>query len=360
LREPLTATRSLSLPLPTGEAIVRALARFLLPVACPPLKSSLVRVGQFPNHHLFRPAFITGLLALLCCFCVISPSAQAEPVIGQFELKTLESELGSIELQSQNAWSWGHPDRRAAVDDSELLFDENDATRRRHALEIEVGFSPAIKMRAGVEFEQERFDEPATLDQANRFDELELTEVGVELVAILTPRHGDGAGWGIVVELEHPLEDEEPDTVFLGTIFELKSGPWFAAAVPMVAHVFGGRADAGERIDRKWDFTYAAQVAYTISNDWMLAFEAYGTIERLGDSGHASESARQFGDFNQHRAGFILYRTHNFTQRLSGLGASSDDDSDDGATLTVGLGLLTGLNRNTPNHTLKLSIELDF
>jgi hypothetical protein len=297
---------------------------------------------------------------LLCA----ATSAHAEPVIGQFELKNLESSPGSIELQSQNAWSWGHPDRRVAFDDEdEMLFDENAATRRRHALEIEVGFTEAIKMRAGVEFERERFDDPAALQRANAFDELKLTEVGIELVAVVMPRPGDGKGLGLVIELEHALERGEPDTVFLGTIFELKAGRWFVAAIPMLARVFGGRTDDGERVDHKWDFAYAAQLAYSLSNDWTVALEGYGTIDRLGDTGHASESAQRFGDFDQHHAGIILYKAYDFgcaRCRASILPSASSDDAAEAVTLTIGLGVLAGLNKHTPDRTLKLSIELDF
>lgn len=300
--------------------------------------------------------------------CFVTAAAQCRkraqsPVIGQFELKNLESSPGSIELQSQNAWSWGHPRRRVAVDEDELVFDENAATRRRHALEIEVGFTDAIKMRAGVEFEQERFDDPPSLQQANAFDKLELTEIGVELVAIVMPRHGDGKGLGLVVELEHALESGEPGTLFLGTIFELKAGRWFLAAIPMLARTFGGSTDEGERVDHKWDFAYAAQLAYSISNDWTVALEGYGTIDRLGDTGHASESAQRFGDFDQHRAGIILYKAYDFgcaRCRASILPGASSDDTEEAVSLTIGLGLLAGLNKHTPDHTLKLSIELDF
>jgi len=321
-----------------------------------------VLVSSF-YRSIARTKPLGKVLIALCLGDALS-SAYAEPVIGQFELKTLESDAGSIELQSQNAWSWDYPDRRVAVDGAELLYDDNAVVRRRHALEVEIGFTRAIKMRAGVEFEQERLDDPPAIEHANGFGELELAEVGVELVGVVAPRRGDGTGFGVVVELEHPVENREHDTLFLGAIFEFQSGRWFVAAVPMVARAFGGSADDGERADHKWDFAYATQLAYTISNDWALALEAYGTVERLGDSGHPSESALRFGDSDQHRAGFVLYRTHRFgcahCRRTAALGTSSDDDFDEAWTLTIGFGWLAGLNRYTPDHTFKLSIELDF
>lgn len=308
-----------------------------------------------------------GTLSALasCCAAV---SATAEPAIGQFELKTLESAPGLLEFQSQNAYSWGQPSRQiesAGPDGIEI--DENSVVRQRHALELEMGFTNHLKMRVGIEFEKERLDEPLTIGQVNDFDELKLTELGAELIAILIPRRGDGAGLGFVVELERPLDRDEPDALILGPIVEFQSGPWLAAAVPMAVHDFGGDAEEGGRVDDKWDFAYAAQLMYTFSKTWSLAIEGYGTVERIDSTEHPSESARLFGDFDQHRVGTVLYYTYAFgdSRRLEpkvpGSASLSDmDEEDEGANVSIGLGLLTGLNENTPDQTLKLSIEVDF
>jgi hypothetical protein len=172
-------------------------------------------------------------------------------------------------------------------------------------------------------------------------------EVGAELIAVLVPREGDGAGFGVVAELEGPLDQEDSNTLVLGAIVELQSARWFAAAVPMLVHDFGGESQDGERVDTKWDFAYAAQLAYTFSASWSLALEGYGTVERLSSTGHPSDAAELFGDFDQHRLGPVLYYAYDF-------GGVQD------TALSVGLGLLAGLNDDTPDHTLKLSIELDF
>lgn len=288
-----------------------------------------------------RAARVGALNALACC-CV-ALSGNAEPSIGQFELKTLESAPGLIEFQSQNAYSWGEPQRRVASDGAEPVYDENSIARQRHALELEFGFTNRVKMRVGIEFEKERLDEPPTPEQANDYEDLELTEYGAEIIAVFVPREGDGAGLGFVAELEAPIDDEESSALVLGPIVEFQSGPWFAAAVPMVVHAFGGEADEGEEIDDKWDFAYAAQLLYTFSSAWSLALEGYGTVERIGSTGHPSEAAELFGDFDQHRLGPVLYFTY------------GEDTS-----LDLGLGLLAGLNADTPDLTLKLSIEVDF
>lgn len=87
--------------------------------------------------------------------------------------------------------------------------------------------------------------------------------------------------------------------------------------------------------------------------------------ERLGSSGRASESARIFGDFNQHRVGPVLFYTYDFAgsrrrePAISELPSAAGEE-ETGASLTIGLGLFEGLNANTADRTLKLSIELDF
>lgn len=307
---------------------------------------------------------VAATLALCCSFT----PARAQPVIGQFELKTLESAPGGFEFQSQNAWSWGQPSRQIEGDaPNGIEFDGNSVTRARYALELEMGFTNFLKMRVGVEFEQERFDEPETVEQANDFDELKFEEIGAEVIAILVPRPGDGAGLGIVAEIEGPVDQEESNNLTLGTIVEFQSGRWFAAAVPMFVHSFGGDTDEGDQIDDKWDFAYAAQLMYGFSGNLSLALEGYGTIERLENTGHPSESAHLFGDFDQHRAGAVLYYTYDFggSRRPETMAAGSallseTGEEAEGTSLTVGLGLLEGLNENTPDHTLKFSIEVHF
>jgi hypothetical protein len=306
------------------------------------------------QSFFIRPS--SGIVALIACG--VLGAAEAEPVIGQFELKTLDSARGSFEFQSQNAWSWGHPSRQVRNDDSGLLvFDENAVIRQRHALELEAGLTSNLKMRVGLEFEKERVDEPETPQRANAFDDLQLTEFGVELIAILVPRRDEGASLGLVAEFERPRDREEPDKLILGPIAEFRFGRWFIAAVPMVVRTFGGDDGADSAGDEKWDFMYATQLAYDLSERCSLALEGYGTIERLDSNEHSTESAQLFRDFNQHRVGVVFYYEH-------GLGDSdrvaSPSSSEDDMSLTVGIGLLEGINDHTPDHTLKLSVEVDF
>ncbi|MDY0065030.1 MAG: hypothetical protein RBS02_01510 [Steroidobacteraceae bacterium] len=314
-------------------------------------------------EHRFR---LGPAASLALPFWWVYSSAQAEPAIGQFELKTLESASGRLEFQSQNAWSWRHPPRRIAATPDGIVFDENEAVRARHALEVEVGLTRTLKMRVGVEFERERIEEPPSIHEANAFDDLSLTELGAEIIVVLSAREGDGGGFGLVAELEHALDREDPNRIVLGGVMEWRSGRWFAAAIPMLVHDFGGEPDEGEKADDKWDFGYAAQLKYTLSERWSLALEGYGVVERLGRTGRPSEAARLFGDFDQHRLGPVLYYTRDFgasrdQQATAGSALSSPtSENENGVSLSIGLGLLEGLNSNTADHTLKLSIEVDF
>jgi hypothetical protein len=146
----------------------------------------------------------------------------------------------------------------------------------------------------------------------------------------------------------------------MGPIFEYATGPWLVAAIPMLVHDFGGDPDEDGIRDEKWDFAYAAQLAYTFNDNWTLAMEAYGTVERLGNTGTPGEATLAFGDHDQHRIGPILYYSYDFGRSLRPDPPRDDDGGIETSELTVGLGFLAGLNENTPDGTLKLSVELDF
>lgn len=307
----------------------------------------------------FRYPHLMKAVALAAA--TLAPSGVAAgPSIGQFELKTLESAPGFLEFQSQNAWSFGQPGRQNADSGGETIFDDNTVIRQREAIEMEMGLTRYLKMRIGIEFEQERVEDPETLGEANEFDALKLDEIGAEVIGIIIPRDGDGFGLGAVVEVERPLEAGEQMSVILGPIIEFAAGPWLVAAVPMLVHDFGGEADEDGIKDDKWDFAYAAQLAYQFSETWTLALEAYGTVDRLGSTGERSEAALAFGDHDQHRIGPIFYYTRDFGRSLRPDPRRDEDGSAETSELTVGLGFLAGLNENTPDGTVKLSVELDY
>lgn len=298
--------------------------------------------------------------------------ATAGPAIGQFEVKDLETEPGSIEFQSQNAHAFGQP-RRAVVPDpdnpGELLFDDNSVSKRRHALELEFGITSFFRTRVGIEYESERVEDPTGFGDAEAFTDLRLEEIAVEgVVTFIKVPEAGGVGVGMLAEYEHPTENSEQRSLTFGPIIHATQGPWTAVANLTLVHDFGGAAD--ER-DEKWDFTYAAVLAYEVSDTWTLAMEAYGSVHRLGETGTRSEESELFGDFDQHRLGPIVYYTFEAGPKPDlprfgqGRGAAqgladADGDDDENIEVAIGVGLFFGLTDNTPDHTLKWSVEVDF
>lgn len=297
-------------------------------------------------HVMARPIRVRGALACVLAAAVLVRAASAGPAIGQFEVKDLESTPGEFEFQSQNAHMFGQPDRKHRQLDGELAYDDNSVQRQRHALELEFGITPRLKSRIGIEFEKERIDDPDALSQADAFDDLELSEIGGEFIWILDPIDGDDWGFGLVAEYERPLDSEESSTLLLGSIMQTSRGPWWANVNLYLVKSLGGERPR----DNKIDFAYASQFGYVFNDAWQLAIEAYGTVDRLGSSGTRGEAAKLFGDHDQHRAGPIVY----FTGGLDG--AARGDDTG----FLIGAGVLIGLNDDTPDTTLKWTVEIEF
>jgi len=301
-------------------------------------------------------------------------TAQAGPAVGQFELKDLDAEYGEVELQSQNAFFYGNPSRRfTATEPGEYAFDENTVARQRNALEIEMTLTSFFRLRFGIEYEKERFDDVELPLQANRFDEFKLSEVAVEGVVVLVPVKGDGFGLGMLTEYESPVDGAEQKTLIFGPIFEVHRGPYSAILNLTLTHFFGGgdTFDPDFVADNKWDFSYATQLKYQVSPALALAIEAYGTIDRLGNTGRPSEAVKILGDDDQHRIGPLIYYSFEVGDRPA-FGKSNDrdgargepvgvaDDDREAPTATLGLGVLFGLNDATSDAALKASLEVEF
>lgn len=279
---------------------------------------------------------------LLAAACLAE--ARAGPAVNQFELKDLEVEVGRWEFQSQNAYSWDQPDRKQVeVMPGEFAFDDNTVTRQRYALELEFGVTGRFRSRLGIELEQERVDDPASLENRNDFDSLELEELALEGVFVILPVQESGFGLGLLTEYQYTLEDSEADSFVFGPIVELAGERWSMILNPALVQFF-----AGDEQDDKLDFTYAIQLAYSAGEKWLLAMEAYGTIDRVGSSGMPSMEAELFGDDDLHRLGPIAYFQNAF--------GGGEDQSE----LRIGAGFLVGLNDDTAGGTFKLSIEYEF
>lgn len=302
--------------------------------------------------------------------CVCPTIAIAGPSIGQFEMKQVETEAGDIEFQSQNAYSWGQPQRHfRQTGPDEFIFDDNSVVQARNALELEVSWTNWLRTRVGIEFEKERFDDPETLGQADAFNSLKFDGYAAETVVVLVPIKGNGFGLAWLTEFEKPVENLEAMTLIIGPLIEAKRGPWRLLLNLAVTRFLGGELEElGVSRDNKWDFNYAAQVKYDFSNGLELALEAYGTVDRIGNTGTRSEEVLIFGDHDLHRLGPILYYTTKLghgsvgnQKDVNGGGGNDDsDDEDNIPTATFGVGPLIGLNNNTPDLTLKLSLEIDF
>ncbi len=268
----------------------------------------------------------------------------AEPAVNQFEVKDLDVEVGRWEFQSQNAYSWGQPERKfLGLGPDEFVFDINSVARQRYALEMELGITPRFRSRVGIEFEQQRVDDPGTPAGRHDFGDLELEELAIEGVWVFLPPRPSSFGLGLLAEYQYTVDSDESDSLVLGPIVETRGERWSLLLNPAVVQFFGG-----ERDDDKLDFAYALQLAYSASDAWLLALEAYGTVERIGDTGAAGVETRLFGDHNLHRLGPIAYY-----QRDVGSGAEPSE-------LSLGIGLFIGLNDNTADGTLKFSIEYEF
>ena len=314
-----------------------------------------------------------GLLLVAITVMAAGSASRAGPAVNQFEVKDLQSSPGDFEFQSQNAFSTGQPNRRSALSPSgETLYDDNSIARQREAMEIQLGITDWLRFRIGIEYEQERLDDPATFTQANAFGDLDLTELALEGVVVLVKPKAEGVGLGLLVEYGNPVAGnvEDQAELYFGPIIEAHTGPWSLIANLALVKFIGGKSATGDPAyarDEKWDFSYFLQGKYRFSDNWALALETYGTIDRVGNTGTASEAALAFGDMNQYRAGAVAYYTffpngraangeHRGASKLS-----SDDDADDKElSVTIGAGVLFSLNENTPDTTWKLSVEVDY
>jgi hypothetical protein len=284
-----------------------------------------------------------------------SPDALAGPSLDQFEIKDLESVPGAIEFESQNDFTPSNPRRRIAPDGTGgIIADDNTATRQREGLEVEIGLTTFLKLRLGIELEQSRIDDPKTFNDAQRMGPLEFDGYGAETIWTVIPRKGDGIGAGFLVEYDQAVDSDEASTLTIGPIIEWQSGRWSATVNPTAIQYFGGgHADHG-----KLDFGYAARLMYRTSEEFALAIESYGGIERVA-GGNTDDSERLFGTFDQYRLGPILYWTLSNGEK-DDKAEDKDEKSDRDVETTIGFGALFGLNSDTPLTTIKLSLDVDY
>ena len=212
-------------------------------------------------------------------------------------------------------------------------------------------------------------------DACPAFDPLPVIESALQLIQN-PAEHRPVGGLGLLMEYGSPFGEMEAAAEFyIGPIVEAHTGPWSFIANLMLVKFMGGKAEPGNDEfvrDEKWDFSYATQLEYEISRNWGVALEAYGTFDRLGDTGSPGENRALFGDLDQHRAGPIAYYTFfpgegASTRRVHAGAATALSDDVDGQkneakelAVAIGTGVLFGLNENTPDLTYKLSVEVEY
>lgn len=321
------------------------------------------------------PGFINRT-AIAMTAALLATRSLAGPSINQFETKDLESVPGALQFQSQNAISFGQPKRQINQGPSGPLFDDNTIARERYALEMQMGITSWFRTRIGVEFEKARVEDPSSIAAANAFEHLHLTGVAVEGVFVIVPVPSNGIGLGLLTEYDSAVRGGQ-NQFYVGPIIQAVAGPWTALANLMIVQNYGSPDRAHvQPADNKRDFAYAAQLQYTLSPTWAVAIEGYGTIDRLGDSGHQTPDQAAFGSFDQHRFGPVVYYRIDTSGRHAALasrkasakplkidtnGGKADTGGDDiNQSISIGVGLLFGLNANTPDQTLKLSLEWNF
>jgi hypothetical protein len=316
--------------------------------------------------------------AALLLILPVAP-ALAGPAINQFETKDLESSPGDLQFQSQNAIAFNQPRRKIRqTEPGEFVYDDNSIARERYALEMQMGITSWFRARLGVEFEKERLDDPSSPARANAFEDLHLTGIALEGVFVLIPVKTSGIGLGLLTEYDSSVRGGL-NQFYIGPIIQAVNGPWSALANLLLVQNYGKPDRQGLLPnDKKRDFAYALQVQYEASQTWALAVEAYGTFDRFDGSGTPPPDQVPFGRVDQHRAGPVVYYRFNKdggstapAKGKQGLAALRKDDDAPGAAagdnddgkkgqVSIGVGLLFGLNDNTPRETLKLSLEYNF
>lgn len=323
-------------------------------------------------RRLSRIQDCLALLAIMAGVVQLFSTAAAGPSINQFTVEDLESAPGKIEIEHNSDFSSGNPARLVEPDGAGgFIYDQNEITRQRHETEVQLGITDWFKVSFGLEFDQERDDDPDSPEDANAFEDLVPVEFSLGAVVVFSKPKAQGVGFGFSVEYQNPIAGDVEDRgeLYFGPIIEAHTGHWALITNLTFVTYHNGRAapDNPDYVaDRKVDFSYFVQGQYDVSKHFSVALEAYGTIDRLGDSGTRDDAAQIFGDFDQHRIGPVLYWTFARDQPARKLAAQAKNDDDNGKdddeqpSLTVGFGPLLGLNENTPDVTYKLQVSAEF
>ena len=305
------------------------------------------------------------------CFGVLMAVAPAHAQLNQFEIREPKVEAGEVEVEYLWDYHFQRPRRRFIEDppgSGAVVFDDNDFNRQRHTLGLAYGLTNWLSLQVAVEAEQARFEDVETFAMANAFGELKITEIQLEGTIVLIPTGKRGFGVAALIEHNIALERGEAHQLFLGTALQYVQGPWSATANLYVVKNVGGREERDGMFikDERLDFQYAAQIKYSVNDNFALALEGYGVVERLANSGTKSEERELLGDFDRHLWGPILYYSWTADDRATkkpGKGMrvrNADADDKNGPKYKLGAGILFGLNDNTSPVVLKSILSVEF
>jgi hypothetical protein len=314
--------------------------------------------------------------ALSSVFLSLVVDAPATAQINQLEIRVPKVEAGEVEIEYLGDYHFQRPRRRFIEEppgSGALIFDDNEFNRQRHTFGIGYGLTNWLSLQVAVEAEQARFEDAETTAKANAFGELKLTEIQLEGTIVLVPAGKHGFSIAALIEHNIALERGEAHQLFLGTAVQYALGPWSATANLYAVKNIGGREERDGMLirDERWNFQYAAQVKYKVSDSFALALEAFGVVERLGNSGTKSQERDLFGDFDRHLLGPVFYyrwgADDDRAAKKTGKGprvrnADADDKNGDkdGPSYTLGAGVLFGLNENTSDVVLKWTLGVEF
>jgi len=306
------------------------------------------------------------------CLGMLTALAPAHAQLNQLEIREPKVEAGEVEVEYLVDYHFQRPRRRfieAPPGSGTLVFDDNDFNRQRHTLGMAYGFTKWLSLQVAVEAEQARFEDVETFARANALGDLKLTEIELEGTIVLIPTGKRGFGVAALIEHNIALERGEAHQLFLGTALQYVQGPWSATANLYLVKNIGGREERDGMLikDERLDFQYAAQIKYSVNDNFAVALEGYGVVERLGGSGTKSEERELLGDFDRHLWGPILYygwsaddrATKKPSKGLRVRDANGDDDKS-GPKYKLGAGVLFGLNDNTSPVVLKSSLAVEF
>jgi hypothetical protein len=236
-------------------------------------------------------------LALLAAFSLHAPIAQAGPA-DKVYLPTVDQ--GEVELELRGGYQWWRN------------HDENRA--RQAVFDVGYGFTSwwASELALGVT------GQPGT---SARLDAIEW-----ENIFALTEQGKYWADLGLFVELEHDRA-EGRNAIAIGPLLQKEFGRFQVNGNLFFERQLGAHAEPGAEIEYRW------QAKWRGNSRFEPGLQAFGTLGRTNDFGHATE----------HKIGPAFFG------RVP-LG---------GHKLKYDAGVLFGVNSNTPDTTVRFTLEYE-